>query len=472
MQKIRVSETSLKQKAAEGLSFREKTELIRLLLRLCPDVIELPPIVKEKADSLFVKTAADLTRDTVIALPVPPEEEAVKSAANALRDAAAFRIQIEAPVSLVQMEYLARTNPEKLLLKVTESIELAKSFTDDVEFIADDATRSEPAFLYRILSAAEKAGAKTLTVRDSAGTLLPEEAKSFVSAILENCAFAEDTVLAVSLSDQIHMADAAALYALSAGAKEVKAAVYSESGVSFENLAILLKSKGEALGLSSGIRTVELQKITDSVRWMFTATRSKNSPFDSGVREQEEERFFTAGDSLQSIRKETERLSYALSDEDALKVYEAFLQLAEKKEKVSQRELEALVASSAMEVPSTYRLKDCVINTVTSENMSSSTAHIRLFKGDALLESVAIGDGPIDAAFLSIEQIVGRHYELDDFQIRSVTEGREAMGETIVKLRHEGRIFSGRGLSTDIIQSGVSAYLSALNKIAYEEAQR
>ena len=102
--------------------------------------------------------------------------------------------------------------------------------------------------------------------------------------------------------------------------------------------------------------------------------------------------------------------------------------------------------------------------------MRSSTAHIRLFRDGKLLESVAIGDGPIDAAFLSIEQIVGRHYELDDFQIRSVTEGREAMGETIVKLRHEGRIFSGRGLSTDIIQSGVSAYLSALNKIAYEEA--
>ena len=266
------------------------------------------------------------------------------------------------------------------------------------------------------------------------------------------------------------MADAAAVYALSAGAREVKAAVYPESCVSLTNLAELLKVKGERLGLSSGIRTVELKRIRDNVSRMFTETRSKNSPFDSGVRDSGEERLFTAGDGLSSIRQETERLGYALSDEDVLKVYEAFLALTDTKEKVSERELEALIASSAMEVPAAYVLQDCVINTVTSGNMRSSTAHIRLFRDGKLLESVAIGDGPIDAAFLSIEQIVGRHYELDDFQIRSVTEGREAMGETIVKLRHEGRIFSGRGMSTDIIQSGVSAYLSALNKIAYEEA--
>ena len=469
MHQIRISETSLKQQAAMNLSFREKTELIRLLLLLAPDVIELPPIEKEKADRLFVKTAVDMIRGAVPALPCPPDKDAVRTAAEALKDAECFRLQIEAPVSLVQMEYLARTNPDKLVAAVTESIAFAKEFTEDVEFIALDATRSERPFLYRILSAAAEAGAKTLTLSDTAGLLLPKEAEEFVCEVLENVPLSE-AVLGITLSDTIHMADAAAVYALSAGAREVKAAVYPESCVSLTNLAELLKVKGERLDLSSGIRTVELKRIRDNVSRMFTETRSKNSPFDSGVRDSGEERLFTAGDSLSSIKQETERLGYALSDEDALKVYEAFLALTETKEKVSERELEALIASSAMEVPAAYVLQDCVINTVTSGNMRSSTAHIRLFRDGKLLESVAIGDGPIDAAFLSIEQIVGRHYELDDFQIRSVTEGREAMGETIVKLRHEGRIFSGRGLSTDIIQSGVSAYLSALNKIAYEEA--
>jgi 2-isopropylmalate synthase len=101
--------------------------------------------------------------------------------------------------------------------------------------------------------------------------------------------------------------------------------------------------------------------------------------------------------------------------------------------------------------------------------MLSATAHIRLRKNGEILESVALGDGPDDASFLAVEQIVGRHYELDDFQIQAVTEGREAMGEAIVKLRCLGKIYSGRGLSTDIVGSSISAYINALNKIVYEE---
>ena len=106
---------------------------------------------------------------------------------------------------------------------------------------------------------------------------------------------------------------------------------------------------------------------------------------------------------------------------------------------------------------------------VTSGNTISATAHLTLRKNGKLLDGVSIGDGPIDAAFLAIEQITGHHYELDDFQIQSVTEGREAMGQTVVKLRDRSKVHSGRGISTDIVGAGIQAYLSALNKIVYEE---
>ena len=119
-----------------------------------------------------------------------------------------------------------------------------------------------------------------------------------------------------------------------------------------------------------------------------------------------------------------------------------------------------------MQVPPTYVLDTYVI---TAGNTISSTAHLKLNKGDARLEGVCIGDGPIDAAFLAIESITGCHYELDDFQIQAVTEGREAMGQTVVKLRSGGKLFSGRGISTDIVGASIHAYLSALNKIVYEE---
>ena len=120
----------------------------------------------------------------------------------------------------------------------------------------------------------------------------------------------------------------------------------------------------------------------------------------------------------------------------------------------------------ALQVPPSYVLAEYIIN---AANMFSATAHIRLKKNGELMESVALGDGPVDAAFLAVEQIAGAHYELDDFQIRAVTEGREAMGEALVKLLVGGKIYSGRGISTDIIGSSISAYINALNKIAYEE---
>ena len=135
---------------------------------------------------------------------------------------------------------------------------------------------------------------------------------------------------------------------------------------------------------------------------------------------------------------------------------------------ITSKELDTIVAAAAMQVPSTYVL--CSYS-ITASNTSSSMAHMVLEKNGEKLEGVALGDGPVDAAFLAIENILGCHYELDDFQIRSVTEGREAMGETIVKLRSGGKLYSGRGTSTDIVGSSIRAYVNALNKITYEEAE-
>ena len=127
----------------------------------------------------------------------------------------------------------------------------------------------------------------------------------------------------------------------------------------------------------------------------------------------------------------------------------------------------AIIASAALQVPPTYRLESYVINT---GNTISASAQMKLTKNGQTLSGVSLGDGPVDAAFLAIESILGRHYELDDFQIQAVTEGREAMGESVVKLRSGGKLYSGRGISTDIIGASVHAYLNAINKIVYEEA--
>ncbi|MBO7682487.1 MAG: 2-isopropylmalate synthase, partial [Clostridia bacterium] len=158
---------------------------------------------------------------------------------------------------------------------------------------------------------------------------------------------------------------------------------------------------------------------------------------------------------------------YDLSDEDNARVYDAFKRVASKKHFVGTRELDAIVASTALQVPSTYRLESYVIN---SGNVITATANLLVELDGEELRGVGVGDGPIDAAFSAIEQIIGHHYELDDFQIQTVTEGRDAMGSALVKIRADGKVYSGSGISTDIIGASIRAYISALNKIVYDEA--
>ena len=172
-------------------------------------------------------------------------------------------------------------------------------------------------------------------------------------------------------------------------------------------------------------------------------------------------------DDYQTVAAAVRKTGYDLSPEDMSRVFEEFGKLAEVKEVIGVRELEAIIASVAIQVPSTYRLVSYVIN---SGNVITATANLCIEKNGKELRGVYVGDGPIDAAFLAIEQVVGHHFDLDDFRLQSVTEGREAMGQALVKLRSDsGKLYSGSGISTDVIGASIKAYLNALNKIAFEE---
>jgi len=231
-------------------------------------------------------------------------------------------------------------------------------------------------------------------------------------------------------------------------------------------VARILATRGDVFSVGCSVRMTELKRISRQIQWLCQTNRSKNSPFDNGVQEDGGELTLTAHDDISAVLKVVEKLGYDLSEDDGIKVYEAFKRIAAKKESVTSRELDAIVASAAMQVPPTYTLQSYMIN---SGNVISGTAHLVLTKSEKKMEGVCIGDGPIDAAFRALEQITGCHYELDDFQIQAITEGREAMGQTVVKLRSNGKIYSGRGLSTDIIGASILAYINALNKIVYEE---
>ena len=243
----------------------------------------------------------------------------------------------------------------------------------------------------------------------------------------------------------------------------VKTAIGVSGTVSLPAFASVVKLRGDSFGITSALNAASLNKTADKILSMTAGGRS-----DKAVSHEDES---TSAISLRNTDDEAtvaaavHVLGYELSEEDMHKVYESFLRLSEKKS-ISAKELDVIVATVAMQVAPTYTLKNYIIN---SSNVISASAQIELEKDGALLRGISLGDGPVDAAFLAIEQIVGHHFELDDFRIRALTEGQEAVSETVVRLRAGGKLYSGRGVSTDIIGSSIRAYISALNKICFEE---
>ena len=466
MRKIRISDITMK--GSVSLSFREKIELAKLLDGLNVNVIELEGIESSRTDALRIKSVAAAVKQSTVAVPVKLDKENIAQVWEAVKLAKSPRLQVCAAVSSVQMEYLYHKKADAMLNAVADSVAACAALCADVEFIADDATRAEPEYLSAIIGAAIENGAKTVTVCDAAGTMLPEEFGKFVGKLYESTPALKQVNLGISCSNALSLADACAVAAICQGAAEVKAAAYGADGCSLANVARIVAARADSLDCETTLRLAQLSRSLDQIVWMCSAERSKSSAFGSSVHTDGEDIFLTSHDDMSAVSKAVAQLGYDLSDEDKQKVYDAFCNIAAKKEKVGIRELDAIVASAAMQVPSAYKLETYVIN---SGNTIASSAHMRLRKGDEILEGVCLGDGPIDAAFLAVESITGRHYELDDFQIQAVTEGREAMGQTIVRLRWEGKLYSGRGISTDIVCASIHAYLSALNKIVYEEEE-
>jgi len=466
MNQIRISDVTIRQ-AGKSMTFREKLEAAKLLDRLAVSVITLREIENAKIDSLLIKSVAGSVKNSILAVPVSLTEESVRMTWDALKNAAHPRMQVPAAVSTVQMEYLFHKKPEAMLAAIESTVKSCAVVCNDVEFIAEDATRSEESFLDDAIRTAIAAGANTVTFCDTAGTLLPDGIAEFIDNLKARVPELSEVTIGFDASNGLAMADACSIAAVWHGANEVKTAAFGGDGANLENVARILHVKGEARGVATGMRMTEISRLVGQIAWLCQPGRNKGIHAESGIHE-ESDLYLTAQDDVTAVQKAVERLGYDLSEEDVATVYEAFCRIAEKKDKVGFRELDAIVASAALQVPPTYILESYVINT---GNIITATAHVCMKKHDAIVEGVSLGDGAVDAAFRAIEQIIGHHYELDDFQVQSVTEGREAMGQTVVKLRSNGKLYSGRGISTDILGASIRAYVNALNKIVYEEAE-
>ena len=469
MNNIRVCDVTMKQFAASkafSLSFKEKLETAKLLDRLGASVIEIEGITREKADSLLVKSIASLAKNSMLAVPVALGGGNLEITWKSLEEAKNARLQVEASVSPAQIEYLYRKKANAMAQSIVETIKLCAQKTSNVEFVAVDAGRSDMDYLTDVIAQAIEAGATTVTVCDTAGKMLPCEFAQFVSDLYRAVPALQNIVLGVSCSNNLAMADACVIAAVMEGAGEIKTASYGLGVASTEKVAKILSAKQDACQATCSVRTTEIDRIAAQIARICEGGEAKGSLAAVAAQNADETMVLTVHDTQEQVMSCVEKLGYDLSAEDALAVYEAFVRIASKKEKVGSLELDAIVASAALQVPPTYVLDSYVIN---ASNISTASAHVKMTKAGEVVESIVLGDGPIDAAFHAIEKIVGCRYELDSFQIQAVTEGQEAMGEAVIKLISDGKVYSGRGISTDIIGSSIHAYINALNKIVYEE---
>mgnify|MGYP003304951455 CR=1 FL=1 len=309
-----------------------------------------------------------------------------------------------------------------------------------------------------LLKEAENAGAGIVTVCDDAGISLPEDIASLVEKIKAQI----NIPVYVQVSDKINMAVASAVAAMKSGADGLKCAMAGKD-------ILLMGEICDAINVCSAQLEAETNlnntKIHASIEDMLVSINHENYT-DSAI--SEKKKILLDSDStIAQVAQAAEVLGYDLSESDCGNVHKALVQVCEKKDAVGAKEFEALIASFAMQAPSTYHLESYTTN---SSNVTGAMSQITLKCDGEIMCGVSTGDGPIDSVFRAIEQCIGHHYELDDFQVQAVTEGKEALGSAVVRLRNNGKLYSGNGTSTDIVAASIRAYINALNKIVFEEA--
>jgi len=467
MKKIVIADATLRlggsAECAPG--FKEKIEIVKALDRLGVEVIETAQPLNGKSDILLLHSLVPLVTRGTLSCSLPVDEELIAAGWEAISKAKHPRLHLMAPVSAAQIEYLCRKKPAAFLEVLKSALAKAKSLGAEVELSLLDATRAEMDFVIQAVGAARETGVDLVTVCDTAGVMLPGDMLDFIRRLRAGIPGGDELRLGVQCSNALHLAAANAAACLEAGAVQFKCAVATPEALPLADFAQLLRVKGRELGISCGIDFTIAERSTRQIAEILSGNSAPRRDVDP-ARQGSTLKLAPDAD-MAAIGDAVRQLGYDISAGDLAKVYEEYRRIASKKKDPAARDLDAIVAAVAMQAPPTYKLKSFVI---TSGNIITAMAHVTLLHGGEEVQGISTGDGPIDAAFLAIETIVGSHFELDDFKINAVTEGSGAVASAIVRLRAEGKLYSGKGVSSDVIGAGIRAYVDALNKICYDES--
>lgn len=493
---IKVFDTTLRdgeQSPGATLNVLEKLEIARALERLRVDAMEAGFPIASPGDFESVRSIAEEIRSVTVVGLARAVEKDIARAWEALKPAARPRIHIFLATSPIHMEYKLKKTPNEVLRMAVDAIKHAKQFTEDVEFSAEDATRSDPEFLCKVFEEVIKAGATVINIPDTVGYTAPGEFQRLIRHITENTPNIDRAELSVHCHDDLGMAVANSLAAIQAGVHQVEVTVNGigerAGNAALEEVAMALKTRGDFFNAATAVDTRQIHRCSSLVAALTGLHVQVNKSIvgknafahESGIHQDgvlkerttyeimlPEDIGLTANrlvlgkhSGRHALRKHLSELGYDLSDEDFSRAYESFIELADRKKEVSERDIEALVQGELTAGEDLYSLDYLH---VSSGMTAIPTATVRIVKEGNVVEEAACGDGPVDAAYRAVDRIIQMDATLDEYQLRAVTGGKDALGEVSVKVRADDRVYSGRGVSMDIIVASVRAYLNALNK--------
>jgi len=499
--KIKILDTTLRDgEQAPGCSMNltEKIEVARRLEKLGVDIIEAGFPISSKGDLEAVKNIAAMIKKSVVAGLCRCLEKDIDAAREALAKAASPRIHVFLATSPVHMQYKLKMTKEQVLEQAVASVKYAKKFCNDVEFSAEDAFRSDPGFVCKVFGAVLKAGALTVNFPDTVGYAMPDEFGNRIRYVKEHTSGIEKACLSVHCHNDLGLAVANSIAAVIAGADQVECSINGigerAGNASLEEFVMGLKTRSDFFSADTGIDTTQIYPVSRLVAQVTGVKLQPNKAIvgenafaheagihQHGVLAKRETYEIMTPESIgipkssivlgkhsgrHAFEERLKDLGIALDAETFEKTFAGFKELADKKKTVGDRDIEALVVDNTVSVPETWKLDHWAVNTGSALGASGV---IRLqHKDGEYRKLVCMGDGPIDSIFMAINKITNREPELELYEIGAITGGSASQGEAMVKIAMDGRRWNGRGVSTDVIESSIKAYLSAINAMEWE----
>ena len=504
---VQIFDTTLRdgeQAAGTRLGAREKLEIARQLVRLNVDIIEAGFPASSPEDFEAVRLISEQIEGPVICGLTRARIEDIETARKALAKARRPRIHTGIGVSEIHIagkfadDKYGKTIGEKqatILKMAVEAVKYTAQYIEDIEFYAEDSGRADRAFLYEILEAVIEAGATVLNIPDTTGYAMPQQYGALIRDIRANVPNVDKAVISVHCHNDLGLAVANSLAGVINGARQVEGTINGvgerAGNAAIEEVVMAMHTRRDFFeDVETNINTREFYRSSHMVADMLGMPVPANKavvghnafahssgihvdgflkkretyeimrPEDIGLAESRV--VLTARTGRHGLRHRLEEMGYVLSEQELEKTYERFLAVADKKNEMFDEDLAAIISDEIHAIEQVHVLEYLHVACGTG---TLPTASVKMKTKDETKQAAACGDGPVDAAYEAIRQATGLSPKLENYSIRAVTGGKEALGEATVRITEDGRTFTGRGISTDIIEASAKAYVDAINRM-------